>query len=265
MAVNRATRMKGRVAAVAMMSALLGCGGGAGSDGGAQGTGTGVDGNAAGGNGGNTGSTSPAPVAAGPALSAVRTGQATFYGANGDGHCSFGPSPGDRMVVAMNQADYANAAACGEYLSVTGPKGQVMVRVTDECPECRSGDLDLSAEAFARIADPVAGRVPIRWNVVAGEVSGALSFHYKEGSSVYWVAIQVRNARLPVTRLEIQPQGASQWTEVGRTSYNYFVYPMTIASGPLRVRVTALGGATVEQTLPSPQGGLLVQGTQQFP
>lgn len=168
------------------------------------------------------------------------------------------------MVAAMNQTDYAGSAACGEYVSVTGPKGKVTVRITDRCPECRPGDIDLSEQAFAKIAEMSAGRVPISWYVVAGDTTGTVGYRYKEGSTRYWLGIQVLNHRLPVTKLEIRPNGASNWIPVNREEYNYFVYPSAIAAGPLQVRITGLGGATLLQSLPEPQGGVVVSGSNQF-
>ena len=208
--------------------------------------------------------TAPAPTPA-EALSPTYTGEGTFYGATGQGNCSYDASPDNLMIAAMNHSDYAGSAACGEFVAVTGPKGKVTVRITDQCPECQPGDIDLSEQAFAKIADPVAGRVPISWYVVAGDVTGPVAYRYKEGSTRWWTAIQVRNHRLPITKLEILPNGATTWINVDRTDYNYFVYPTAIAAGPLQVRVTALGGATLLQTLPEPVGGLVVQGSGQFP
>jgi expansin (peptidoglycan-binding protein) len=170
----------------------------------------------------------------------------------------------DHMTAAMNAPDYAGAAVCGEYAQVTGPKGQVTVRISDVCPECRTGDLDLSAEAFALIADPVAGRVPITWQVVTAPVSGPVQYRYKEGSTRYWTAVQVRNSRLPIARLQIWPTGASGWIDVVRTDYNYFVHAATVDAGPIHVRVTASTGAVVQDTLPEPQPGLQLTGQAQF-
>jgi expansin (peptidoglycan-binding protein) len=203
-------------------------------------------------------------TAAATVLGTTHSGEGTYYGATGQGACSFDASA-DRMVAAMNHTDYAGSAACGEYVTVTGPIGSVTVRITDVCPECAAGDIDLSAEAFAKIADPVAGRVPITWQVVAAELSGPVQYRYKEGASRYWTAIQVRNHRLPIAKLEILPSDSSSWIEVARTDYNYFVYTTAIASGALQVRITASTGAVLQDTLPEPQGGLLVEGTAQFP
>jgi len=195
---------------------------------------------------------------------AIRSGDGTFYGATGEGNCSFDASPGNLMVAAMNHVDYAASAACGEYVAVTGPKGSVTVRITDQCPECASGDIDLSAQAFAAIADPTAGRVGITWQVVAGDVQGPVQYRYKEGSTRYWTAIQVRNHRVPIAKLEILPAGSSSWIDVPRMDYNYFVWPQAIAAGSLQVRVTGLTGETLLDALPEPQGGLLVDGQSQF-
>ena len=45
-----------------------------------------------------------------------RTGEGTYYNADGTGNCSFDPSPEDLMVAAMNHADYDNAALCGAFI-----------------------------------------------------------------------------------------------------------------------------------------------------
>jgi expansin (peptidoglycan-binding protein) len=244
-----------RLACIASFITLAACGGGGGSD---------TSSATTSGNNGSAGSGSTGTTTTTVALGTTRSGEGTYYGATGEGACSFDASS-NRMIAAMNRTDYAGSAACGAYVTVTGPKGKVTVRITDECPECAAGDIDLSAEAFALIADPVAGRVPITWQVVAAELSSPVQYRYKEGSTRYWTAIQVRNHRLPIAKLEILPSGSSSWIEVQRTDYNYFVYPTAIESGSLQVRITASTGATLTDTLPEPQGNLLVEGTAQFP
>jgi hypothetical protein len=56
-----------------------------------------------------------------------RTGEGTYYNADGTGNCSFDPSPEDLMVAAMNHADYDNAALCGAFIEVMSvQKGRVV-------------------------------------------------------------------------------------------------------------------------------------------
>jgi expansin (peptidoglycan-binding protein) len=194
-----------------------------------------------------------------------KTGIATYYDADGSGNCSFDKSPNDMDVVALNFPEYADSAACGSCIHVKGPSGEVTVRVTDSCPGCEKGHLDLSEQAFAKIAALEKGRVDITYQTVACKVSGNLAYHFKDGSSKYWTAIQVRNHRLPVTKLEYQRDGA--WAEMKREDYNYFVESKGVGDQPggLKLKITAADGQVIEDTLPGAvPDDQTVDGSKQF-
>ena len=199
------------------------------------------------------------------AIGAVRTGDGTYHpGTDGSGACEYDATPDNLMVAAINGPEYQASAACGSFIRATGPKGTVTVRIVDYCPECKAGDIDFSVEAFAKIATAPPGRVRISWQIVPGDVQGPIHLRYRESSSRSWVAIQVRNHRLPITKLEVLPSGESAWRNAPRQSWNYFVVEGKVASGPIRVRVTAIDGQTLEEILPEPRGGLEVAGRGQF-
>ncbi len=187
-------------------------------------------------------STGDAPACAG--APAPESGDGTYYAADGTGNCSFDASPDDLMVAAMNAPDYANAAWCGACLEVTSGSAKVTVRVVDQCPGCKHGDLDLSQQAFLILSPLAAGRIPITWHEVACPVTGAASYHFKDGSNPYWIAIQMRDTRYPIGKLEAKAGGA--WTEIGRLDYNYFVDASGLGAGPLALRVTDQRGHTIE-------------------
>ncbi|MFD8215933.1 expansin EXLX1 family cellulose-binding protein [Streptomyces sp. NPDC059697] len=150
-------------------------------------------------------------------------GVATAYeAADGDGACLFGPSP-DLMIAAMNTTDYETSKACGAYVLVRAANGKsITVRITNECPlPCAPGQLDLSQQAFAKLADLKVGRIPITWSLVSPSTSDTISIRYKTGSSPYWCAIQAIGHRNPLATLEIRTAGG--WRRLPRTSYNYFV------------------------------------------
>ena len=191
------------------------------------------------------------------------TGDGTYYDANGTGNCSFDAAP-DRMVAAMNTTDYADSAICGAFVEITGPKGVVTVRITDRCPECKPGDIDLSREAFALIANPVDGRVTIRWHVVSPNLSGPIIYHFKEGSNQWWTAVQIRNHRNPIAKVEYQTPGGDFKT-VGRVSYNYFVESSGMGVGPYTFRVTDIYGNSVTDSGIVFREAGDVSGAQQFP
>lgn len=98
-------------------------------------------------------------------LGPTYTGEATYYAADGTGACGY-PATTNLDVAAMNKAQYAKSV-CGKCVHLKGPKGEVTVRIVDLCPGCKMGDLDLSEESFAKIANMSAGRVKISWSFVA--------------------------------------------------------------------------------------------------
>jgi expansin (peptidoglycan-binding protein) len=200
-----------------------------------------------------------------PAPNPAYQGQATYYYATGAGACSFDPSPHDLMVAAMNATQYDTAALCGAYVDVTGPKGTVTVRVVDLCPGCKAGDLDLSQEAFAQIADLAQGRVAITWQVVSPALVGPIAYHFEDGSNAWWTAVQIRNHRNPMAKLEYRPADG-RWLTVPRTSYNYFVQSDPgMGRGPYTFRVTdSYGNALVDSGIPHVENGTL-NGSSQFP
>jgi expansin len=199
------------------------------------------------------------------AIGETKSGDGTYYDfANGDGACMFGPSPNDMDIAALNAPDWGGSSLCGACAEVTGPKGTVTIRIVDQCPGCKTGDLDLSPQAFGKIADMAAGRVPITWKLVTCSVTGPIRYKYKDGANQWWSAVQVQNHRLAVVALEFSADGAA-YRSMPRETYNYFVAQEPgFGPNPVRVRVTAIDGQTLEDELPVVQEYLVVDGKAQF-
>jgi expansin len=204
------------------------------------------------------------PLIARSRLNPLHQGIATYYDATGAGACSFDPSPNDLMVTALNAEEYNNAAYCGAYVDVFGPSGNETVRIVDLCPDCKTGHLDLSYEAFAKIANPVLGRISISWRIVSPALSGPIAYHFKDGSNQWWTAVQLRNHRNPIAKLEYW--NGNQWVTVPRVSYNYFVQQNPgMGPGPYTFRVTDMYSNTLTDSgIPFIENGTL-NGAAQFP
>ncbi len=178
----------------------------------------------------------------------VFTGEGTFYEYNGGGNCSY-PNPYTNLPSgALNQSQYGSAQLCGACAEVTGERGSLVISIEDQCPECQFGDVDLEKDAFPLIADPIKGRVPIRWKLVPCPVSGPVVLYFKEGSHQWWKAIQVRNHRYPIAKLECKING--QYVALPRQAYNYFVSDQGLgsAAGPFDFRITDTKGEVIEET-----------------
>jgi expansin (peptidoglycan-binding protein) len=187
--------------------------------------------------------TQPTPTASGGAPLAGRIvpgatyhGVATAYSAgDGNGACLFGPAA-NLMIAAMNYTDYETAKACGDYVLVHAADGaSITVLITNECPlPCAPGQLDLSQQAFAKLANPALGRIPITWQLLSPAMSRTISVRYQTGSSRWWCAIQLIGHRNPVALLEVR--AGNRWRQLPRTDYNYFTSgDGSGCGGPIRI------------------------------
>lgn len=221
---------------------------------------SGCDGGSSAGGGGSGATITPMSCGSEPVIE----GKATYYDfADGSGACSFDATPNDLLVGAMNFPDYQASGACGACVAIDGPDGSVTVRIVDLCPECESGHIDLSPEAFSKVADLSLGVVPISWSYVSCGYSSPIRYKFKEGSNQWWTAVQIRDHNQRIDRFEYESDGA--WVEVQRTDYNYFVEEQGMGPGPYHFRVTDVLGQTLEDDgVPFAEAGIM-DGATQFP
>jgi len=197
-------------------------------------------------------------------MTEVHSGTATHYTPAGIGNCSLPAIPDYPLTAAMNDVDYGLADYCGAFVEVTGPTATAVVRITNRCPGCPKGNLDLTVETFKAVAADSRGVAEITWKVVSQPLEGPLLFHFKKGSSSrFWTAVQVRNHRNPVVSLEYWRD--DQWVNVPRFVWNYFVMQGGMGEDPFRFRLTDAFGNVVEESGIVHKENATVSGQNQFP
>ena len=181
---------------------------------------------------------------AAPPSTAKHKGKATFYDLAGtQGNCSTKP-PADDLYVALGKTEYSGATACGSYLDVTGPKGKVRVKVTDQCPECATGHLDLSRTAFRKIGAEVSGIIPITYKAVVNPaVPGPMTVTVKDGTSQWWLAVLIDNHGNQLKTVTVNGKATH------REDYNYWIVDGGAGPGPFNIKVTNVQGWSA--TLPN--------------
>jgi expansin (peptidoglycan-binding protein) len=197
--------------------------------------------------------------------SILHSGEATFYGDGGGGNCGYEGEIQPMYHGAMNHTDYDSSAACGTWVHIIGPKGEVTAFIDDRCPECKPGDIDLGPGTFETIADKALGRVPITWRYVEAPVKGPLKYYWQQGSSAFHVAIQIRNHRYAIASVEIR-NDTSAWLLLDRSNDNFFFRygGLAGAAGPYTVRVTDIYGQQVVDIFPDMLPGQVSAGKLNF-
>ena len=118
--------------------------------------------------------------------------------------------------------------------------------VVDSCPDCEAGHIDLSPEAFARIADPAAGSTKMTLTGVHNPMPAKdLSFKVKEGSQQWWLALLPIDHGNPLASVELKAGGG--WRSLSRSDYGYWIAE-NAGTGPFTVRLTDVYGAQATAT-----------------
>jgi expansin len=173
------------------------------------------------------------------------SGTATHYVLTGLPNCSYASPPANDLFVALSSPEYDGAAACGGYLTVTGPDGSVTVQVIDQCPDCAAGHIDLSEPAFAELAPLNAGLINVHYQHLSDPpLPGPVTMEVKSGSSRYWLALLADNTGNPLASVQVQTASGG-WVSLARASYNYWIAQSGAGTGPFTVRLTDTEGNQV--------------------
>lgn len=197
------------------------------------------------------------------------TGDGTAYtlGEPSAGNCNFmawGPTASTNYA-AINAEQWNDMGNCGRCAQVwcvddscADQTTSEVVYILDQCPECSSGDLDLSPMVFTSITGSDPSRLSIKWKFVDCPVSGNLKYCLKSGSNSYWTAIQPANMVTGVKSLTIDSESTSMVT-----SAYYFLTTAGTDLSSVKVSVTSVSGEVVTETV-SLTAGSCTTGSSQF-
>ena len=200
-------------------------------------------------------------------------GDGTYYGAGGSigGSCSLDRTNSLNLAsalnintVAMNAPQYDGSEACGMCVMYRGTNPSCntcgltpilsawqYAIVTNECPECKFGDLDQALNGD--------GRFTIEWYEIQCNVGDSF-FHYAlQGSNPNYIKIQVSNTRYGVQAVSVNGISLARTTDNYFQGYGNFAFPSTI-------QITSMFGDTLTDTLTfSGYGNSECEGNVQFP
>ena len=175
------------------------------------------------------------------ALGTEYQGRATFYDAanpaGGKGNSGYDVPSGSALagVTAINSVQWNGSEASGGFLRVSGPKQRegaapIVVQVSDRLVE-RADGLDLSAEAFALVAEPVDGIVNIEYELIGPGDSFQTPYGYSIGQGIVvegipesnpnYGALRLNNHRYPVESVDLLTEGGGT-VPLSRGSDNRF-------------------------------------------
>jgi len=156
------------------------------------------------------------------------------------GSCSLGPFRAGGRYASLPPGRFAHSAACGSYVTVHGPRGEVRAEVVDLCPGCAANMINLSRAAFTVIADTEPGSARVRyWPFRNPPLPGPLILRLGQ-TRTGLPTLQVRRHGNPLAAVAVAEPGtaAPRWRGFTLDGNGIWVARGHLGPGPFNVRIT---------------------------
>ena len=148
---------------------------------------------------------------------------------------------------------------------VTAQGKSAMLRVVTY-GDTTSNSVDVSPEAFGVLDS---GEYPrnMTWQFAKCPDTGPMLYEFQTGANEWWTSLWVRNARVPLTKVEVKSANHGSWVELQRGGDGTLTDNGGFGAGPFSIRSTGVDGQEVVQDFTWPSGGIagaFLTGTKNF-
>ena len=160
-----------------------------------------------------------------------------------------------------------DGSLCDACILVTTDTGySVIARLITYGATNEEGDIDVSQQAYDVLN--TAGEYPrsMTWQLSSCDPSspGNIAYQFQTEANVYWTSLWVRNAWLPVEKVEVLSTNHEDWYELDRGTDGTLTDYGGFGEGNFTIRVTAINGEEVEDTFESFDAGDLLFSSSNF-
>ncbi len=156
---------------------------------------------------------------------------------------------------------------CDACILVKTAKGKSAVLRVVTYGATTTNSIDVSPEAFSLLN---VGENPrdMTWQLAECPATGPVMYEFQTGSSEWWTSFWLRNARVPVAKVEVQSANHAQWTELQRGSDGTLTDGAGFGQGPFSIRTTGIDSSQITDTFQWPSAGIagqMLSGAGNFP
>lgn len=137
---------------------------------------------------------------------------------------------------------------------VTGQNKTAMLRVVTY-GDTTTNSIDVSPNAYQTLNT---GEYPraMTWQLAKCPDTGPMLYEFQTGSSEYWTSLWVRNARVPLSKVEVKSQNHSSYVALARASDGTLTDASGFGNGSFSIRSTGIDGQMVVDTFTWPAAGI---------
>jgi expansin (peptidoglycan-binding protein) len=178
-------------------------------------------------------------------------------------------APGTKYAPAIREAEgdllaglwngIPNVAGyCDACILVTTDAGKTALLRVVTYGETSPNSIDVSPEAYAILHSNEPTRT-MSWQFAKCPDTGAVFYEFQTGSSQWWTSLWVRNARVPLEKVEVMSPNHASYVELERGSDGTLTDPGGFGEGPFTLRLTGIDGQVVTDTFEWPAAGIAGQ------
>jgi expansin (peptidoglycan-binding protein) len=118
-----------------------------------------------------------------------------------------------------------------------------------------TNSIDTSPEAFALLDS---GEFPraMTWRFARCPDTGPMIYEFQTGANEWWTSLWVRNARVPLTKVEVESANHASFAPLERGGDGTLTDPSGFGAGTFSIRSTGVDGQEIVDTFDWPAGGI---------
>jgi expansin (peptidoglycan-binding protein) len=150
------------------------------------------------------------------------------------------------------------AGYCDACITVTTAQGKTANLRVVTYGDTTTNSIDVSPAAYQILNS---GEYPrtMTWQFAECPDTGKVVYEFQTGSSEYWTSLWVRNARLPLTSVEVKSPSHASYVALQRGSDGTLTDAAGFGNGSFSIRLTSIDHQQLEDTFPWPAGGIAGQ------
>jgi len=171
---------------------------------------------------------------------------------------------GGEYIAGISNQFGSTGSGCDACIMVkTATNRSIVLRLVTYGVENEPGDIDVSPSAYSALNTSEYPRT-MTWEYTHCPDTGGISYEFQTEANIWWTSLWVRNAGLPLTKVEVKSSNHASFFELRRASDGTFNDDHGFGEGVFTLRLTTMDGQVLTHDFESFSPGKLVETSEQF-
>lgn len=149
---------------------------------------------------------------------------------------------GGEYLAGVSYVFSEGGGVCDRCILIKTAKGnKIIARVVTYGATKGPGDIDVSPSVFTTLNEDEYPRT-MTWQFAKCPMVGFIQYEFQTGANIWWSSLWVRNARVPIDKVEVKSNKRIKYFELQRGTDGTFTDGGGFGAGPFTLRVTAIDG-----------------------